>query len=312
MPTLLRCAAALLLGAVSAVHATPPRDRVDGVAVAIEANYFDPERGRAIADDLRREAAAGTFDALADPVRLADRLTARLRPLDRHFAVRVAMTPADAGPGARARPRREPAPNHGIVASEVKPHDVGYLRLVEFAHFDPADERAPQRRAIDAALARLAKTRVVIVDLRGNRGGSPSMVGYLASAFVAPDADIYNRFRTRTQTFSEAPQRPYATPRVDVPLYVLVDAGTASAAESFAYTLQGARRATVIGQRSAGAANPGREFDAGHGLMVFVSDGSPINPATGRNWEGTGVVPDIEAPSQLALDVALTRASGVR
>lgn len=311
MPNLFRCLAALLLVAASATHAQTPRERVAGVAGVIQAHYFDPAKGRAIADDLRRDANAGRFDALTELEPLADTLTTRLRPLDRHFRVR---TTEDAGApsGAQARPRRAPAPNHGIASSEVKPGNVGYLKLVEFAHFEPMDEEAPPRRAIDAALATLATADVVIVDLRGNGGGSPSMVGYLASAFVPANADIYNRFRTRGETLSEAPPRPYATPRVDVPLYVLVDARTASAAESFAYTLQSAHRATVIGQRSAGAANPGQEFDAGHGLGVFVSDGSPVNPLTQSNWEGSGVVPDIETPSARALDVALQRTTQPR
>ena len=104
---------------------------------------------------------------------------------------------------------------------------------------------------------------------------------------------------------SEAPAIPYATPRTQVPLYVLVDGGTGSAAESFAYTLRSAKRATIVGERSAGAANPGAMIDVGDGFAVFVSDGSPVNPITRTNWEATGVAPDVAAISAEALDAAL-------
>ena len=313
MPKLLRAAIAVLFLFTFAAHAAPtPRDGVDAVAAAIAANYFDPVRGKAIADDLRDEAARGHYDALA-PQPLAEAMTARLRPLDRHFRVRWNGESAT-GPGPSAEPRRPSPPpaNHGIATVETLPGDVGHLRLSQFAHFEFAETNAPARIAIDDALATLSGTRAMIVDLRGCRGGSPSMVGYLASAFVAPGADIYNTFRTRSQSLSEAPQTPYASPRTQVPLYVLIDGRTGSAAESFAYTLQSARRATVVGERSAGAANPGAMIDVGDGFSVFVSDGTPINPITHANREATGVAPDIAAPSSDALDTALRLARTAR
>jgi len=302
MPPVLRTAAVLLLSALAAHAAPVPRERVDAVAEAIADNYFDPMRGKSIAEGLRHDAANGTFDALA-PQALADALTARLRPLDRHFRVRWnAGGDAEHAPGAR----RPPAPaNHGISTVETLPGDVGHLRLSQFAHFEFADSDAPERAAIDDALAKLSGTRAMIVDLRGCRGGSPSMVGYLASAFVAPGADIYNTFRTRSESMSEAPRTPYESPRTQLPLYVLVDGGTASAAESFAYTLQSAKRATIVGERSAGAANPGGMIDIGEGFSVFVSDGTPVNPITRTNWEATGIQPDVPATSDHALDIAL-------
>src|SRR3546814_20485654 len=96
------------------------------------------------------------------------------------------------------------------------------------------------------------------------------MVGYLASAFVARGADIFNTFHSRAGTQSEAPADWYDAPRPTVPLYVVVNARTASAAESFAYTLQQAGRATIVGEASGGAANPGAPGAPREGLAVFA------------------------------------------
>src|SRR5690606_34922298 len=86
-----------------------------------------------------------------------------------------------------------------------------------------------------------------------------------------------------------------------MPLYVLTSGRTGSAAEAFAYTLGNAKRAVLVGERTGGAANPGRPFDVGGGFSVFVSTGSPVSPITGRNWEGTGVLPEVEVESSEAL-----------
>jgi len=291
----------LLLLALPAAHAAEtPRARVDGVAQAIEDRYFDVDRGRKIADDLRKAADAGEFDALAAPQSLADALTKRLKPLDRHFRVKVAR------PGEDDRRRPPPRdPGDGIDRVDVMPGNIGVLGLRAFADFAFGRDDQPARQATDAALRRLARVDAMVIDLRGNRGGSPAMVGYLASAFVAPGADIFNTFHSREGTQSEAPAEWFGAPRPRLPLYVVVDAGTGSAAESFAYTLQQAGRATIVGEPSGGAANPGGPVDTAGGLAVFVPTGSPVNPFTHGNWEGVGVQPDVAAAAPEALDVAL-------
>lgn len=283
------------------------RASVDGIASVIEQYYYDAERGSRIASDLRAAAARGEFDGGSERD-LATRLSDRLEPLDRHFNVSWAPARADdvrisAAPvlSPEDADRRD---NHGIRRAEVLPGNVGYLDLRQFAHFEPEDARAPARASIDAALNLLARVDALIIDLRDNGGGSPVMVGYLASAFTPANADIYNTFHLRQRSLSEAPPVPHPSPRLKVPLYLLTSARTASAAESFAYTLGNAGRAVLVGTATSGAANPGMEIDAGHGFRVFVSTGTPISPKTGKNWEGVGVQPHVAIDASQALDSA--------
>lgn len=289
--------------AVLAADSTP-RAQVVGVAQAIEDHYFDADRGRDIAQGLRSAADAGRFDARTSPQALAEALTARLKPLDRHFRVHV-LRPGEREALAQRRPPPDADPDNGITRVEVLAGSIGVLGLRGFADFEFGRDDQPAREAIDAALRQLAHADAVVFDLRGNRGGSPAMVGYLASAFVARGADIFNTFHSRAGTQSEAPADWYDAPRPTVPLYVVVNARTASAAESFAYTLQQAGRATIVGEASGGAANPGAPVATREGLAVFVPTGSPVNPFSGGNWEGTGVQPDVRVPSAEAFDAAL-------
>lgn len=282
----------------------PAQPRRAEVAQLVETRYFDQAPARAIANGLRAAASRGDLDRFVDPRELAAAMTRILEPFDRHFRVSYAPEQPTA-PGAAPAPSPSPSPlpadehaaldrraNYGFRRAEILPGNIGYLDIRHFAHIDFADEDAPARRAADAALQMLAGTDALIVDLRSNGGGSPAIVGYLASAFTSPQADIYNVFRARDGTESERPDRPYSKPRLDMPLHILVSGRTASAAEALAYTLQAAKRARIVGEPSFGAANPGGEERTPSGWLVFVSTGSPTNPTTKCNWEGTGVRPD--------------------
>jgi Peptidase family S41/N-terminal domain of Peptidase_S41 in eukaryotic IRBP len=308
----------LLLAICFAILVQPalgaPRAVVDQIATIIENNYFDADKAREIATSLRADAQAGRFDALTDPRDLAARLTGRLQPLDHHFLVtcsqeqdRAASTrPAsDGGAGpVMSQETFERRNAYGFRRVEMLPGAIGYIDMRGFADFSFAKPNEPARTAADAALALVSSADAIIIDVRNNAGGSPTMVGYLVSAFTAPEADIYNVFRRRDGNDSERPKASYPNPRLDVPLYVLISGRTASAAESAAYTLQAAKRAVIVGEVSGGASNPGGEFPIDAGFHIFVSTATTINPLTGTNWEDVGVKPDVAVAPEYALERA--------
>lgn len=290
----------------AASRAQAPAD-IAGVAQVIRENYFDSGRGKEIADELLRHARKEKLDELADRNELAQRLTAILQPFDRHFRVKYEPPTAKGGNVDHLKRFMDKAraSNYGFRSVEELPDDIVVIRLTTVAIIDFNDANDPARRAADVALADALAAKAVILDLRDNGGGDTSMAGYLISAFVKPGANVYNSFHTRTESFDERPAVEYPRPNPDVPLYLLTNNRTGSAAESIAFSLQSAGRAKVIGERTGGAANPGDVFNTPQGFSVFVSTGSPRNPINGRNWEGTGVVPDVGTSSEAALDRAL-------
>ncbi|MFK0300041.1 S41 family peptidase [Brevundimonas sp. NPDC090276] len=304
---------ALLLAASPALAEAPaaPRVVVGQIAAAIRDAYFDPAKAETIAAALEAEAAQGRYDSLTDPRDLETALTARLEPYDQHFSVGRPASPvmAQTTPTATSS-GLAPVPfpvvaargGQGFRAVQILPGNVGLIDMRMFSHFEGADD--PARKQVDAALQLISNTDAVIFDLRNNGGGSPAMVGYLVSAFVGPDADVYNRFHSREGESREAPAQPYAAPRLEVPVYVLISGRTGSAAEAFAYTMQAAKRAVIVGETSGGAANPGGPVFTPSGYRVFISTGSPTNPLTGGNWEKVGVRPDVAVPAEDALDTA--------
>jgi peptidase S41-like protein len=308
---LLKFAALLFPLSMASAQTPTPRETAESVASLIEANYFDAERATSIAGEIRAASTSGAWDSISEPLILATALTGIIAPYDGHF--RVTWSQPDDGSEAAENGRGRQLYGFGEFIQRsgfgfrrvaVLPGNIGYIDMTNFAHIDFANPEDPARRAVDAALALVAATDAVIIDLRDNGGGSPAMVGYIASAFTAPNAQIYNVFHSRSGEQNEAPAIYYPHPRLAVPLYILTSGRTGSAGEALPYTLQAADRATIIGEATYGGANPGGTFDAGAGFAVFISTGSPVNPITGSNWEGSGVQPDIAIPSEGALDRA--------
>lgn len=95
----------------------------------------------------------------------------------------------------------------------------------------------------------------------------------------------------------------------DVPLFVLTGNRTFSGAEEFSYNMQTQKRATLVGETTGGGANPGGMMPVNDKLMVFIPTGAAINPITKKNWEGVGVVPEVQVSQAEAMDKALELAA---
>ncbi len=299
-------ALAALSVTTAAAQVAQPRDVAERVAAAIEENFFDEQRAHAIAAEVRAAAAAGRYD-ITNEADLAAALTATLSPHDGHF--RVEYRPPQ--PNAPARPQggfgNDARAAYGIPGVTMYPGGIGVVDFRLLADFDP--ENFAAKYALDSAFTMLHGSQALILDLRDCAGGSPTMVGYIVGHFFPEGANVYNTFHSRRGDMEETPpEQPASGRRLDTPLFVLTSGRTGSACESVAYTLQAAGRTTIVGEPSAGAANPGGLLPVGDNLGVFVSFGTPVNPITHSNWEGAGVQPNVAVPVADALTRARTLA----
>jgi C-terminal processing protease CtpA/Prc len=95
---------------------------------------------------------------------------------------------------------------------------------------------------------------------------------------------------------------------LDRPVYVLTSSRTFSGCEDFCYTLQALGRTVVISETTGGGAHPTRGFPISPAVQIAIPFARSINPVTGTNWQGTGVVPDVAVPEADARDVAYGQA----
>ena len=87
----------------------------------------------------------------------------------------------------------------------------------------------------------------------------------------------------------------------ELPLYLLIDDKTFSAAESFSFGMQRTSRAVLVGVRTAGGGHMNMPFDLAGGFGASISVGRTFDPQTGEGWQSTGVVPGASSFSQVPI-----------
>jgi C-terminal processing protease CtpA/Prc len=282
---------------------------IDGILGRLSEHYVLTGVAARLERDFRARARRGDYDRITSSRVMAATLSSQLREAanDAHLAVRFSHAPIEAGPAAtptledQARARRMAASvNFGFERVERLNGNIGYIELDGFADPDQAGETAI------AAMNFLANTDALIIDLRFNGGGVPGIAQLISSyLFERPVHlnSIHWREGNRTQQYWTLPYVPGAR-YLNKPVFILTSRHVLSAPESFAYSLQALRRATIVGATTAGGANPGREFRINEHFAAFIPTGRAVNPVTGTNWEGVGIRPDIAVPAARALRTA--------
>ncbi|MGA2810686.1 MAG: S41 family peptidase, partial [Candidatus Acidiferrum sp.] len=95
---------------------------------------------------------------------------------------------------------------------------------------------------------------------------------------------------------------------VNKPVYILTSSTTISAAEQFTYDLKMLKRATIVGEVTAGGAHAGVWHRIDDHYSVVIPENRSVNPYSKSDWEATGIQPDIKVPADSALRTALGRA----
>ena len=284
---------------------------VDSTIRFVRESYFDSLLGARLSDAVRHARDKKRFERCVTASALCESLTATLRRVvpDKHLKVDYTVRPRPMEPATRAPSVEETARqddqsrrrNFGFERVERLPGNVGYLNLRRFERPWLAGETAA------AAMAFLANTDAVIIDLRGNGGGYGDMANFLATYFFDGEPvhlrDVHDR---PSGSMLQAWTMPYAPgPRfTGKELYLLTGKRTFSAAEAFAYGLKNQGRAKIVGVTTRGGAHPTSAMQVNEHFAVFVPHAHVVDAVSGDDWEGKGVTPDVETEEERALAVA--------
>jgi carboxyl-terminal processing protease len=187
------------------------------------------------------------------------------------------------------RLRRRPVFVPSVGAALLKRPYIGYVQISCF------QETTPQE--VDAALQTLLKleARALVLDLRGNGGGRFEAAIATARRFLASGIITSTQYPDPQQNVIYRARGPAVW---TLPLVVLIDGDTASAAEVLAGALKENKRAILVGQPTFGkgciqqilklSPRPGVVYPGGIRLTVarFCSPG-------GQPYNGRGIVPDL-------------------
>lgn len=166
----------------------------------------------------------------------------------------------------------------------------GWLRITIFGDQTLAE--------VDAAIAQLEAMGAsgIILDLRGNGGGWVTSAQGLLSRFLDPGIGPAMYEDMSPGRGGQEPLPILADEggeSTDLPMVVLVDRGTASAAEIVAGALKDYNRALIIGERTYGKGSVQRIFGFPDGASLRVTVAEWLTPSLGR-IEEQGILPDVD------------------
>jgi carboxyl-terminal processing protease len=287
--------------------------------------YLDPDAAR-----NHRSAITGSFAGLGLQVEMVDGLVRVIVPMPGTPAARAGLQSGDFIVGFDDQPvqgmtlaqavsvmRGEPGTSIALMIRRSANEDVftvslirevirreplrwsmeGDVLVLRLASFTRGVALAMEKAIADATTERTP--RAIVLDLRGNGGGLFRQAVMTADAFLA-EGDIVSlqgRADSKRRTWTAN-----ASERLEgVPMVVLIDGRSASAAELVAAALQENGRATVMGRRSFGKGSVQSIVSLGEGKGALRLTTALYRGPSGRSVQRTGVGPDIELlPAQAA------------
>jgi carboxyl-terminal processing protease len=169
----------------------------------------------------------------------------------------------------------------------VRDDGVGYVEFREFPN---------NMEFLDNLVGKIRNSKATIVDLRGNPGGAINTLASTLGHFETEATALMDMIgRKKTETVTVKPRQP----RLDGPMFILVDSETASAGEIFARHFQKSGRAKVIGDQTSGRVLAAHLVSEHWGVDYAVFYGIEISFARvvfpgGEELEKRGVTPDIK------------------
>jgi carboxyl-terminal processing protease len=177
------------------------------------------------------------------------------------------------------------------VTARMLTNQVAYVRIQSLF-----PDQVPE--ALQQALTGLeqAGMTALILDLRDNPGGTLHNAIETGSVFLAQGPIVRVRDRQDQETLHEATGLPLVDSGVE--LVVLVNGGTASAAEIVAASLQEHGRARLVGRTTFGKGRVQRVLSLSNGAGLSLTTSTYLT-AHGHDLQGRGIVPDFEVADDL-------------
>ena len=167
--------------------------------------------------------------------------------------------------------------------------DMGYVFIETFNNDRLTEDLTRALKSLEAELG--SKIPGLIIDMRGNRGGLLDQSVDVSGLFLDGGEVLSARGRDPidTQRYNAEPGELYP----DMPIVVLVNSGSASAAEIVAGALQDRGRAVIVGRRSFGKGSV-------QSVIPLIRHGGALRMTTQRYYtpsgasiQGRGIMPDV-------------------
>ncbi len=177
---------------------------------------------------------------------------------------------------------------------------TGLIRIFEFNATTPSQFK----KAVDD-LTKQGADRL-IYDLRNNPGGQLDSVLSVLS-YLLPKGSLLIRIndaKGNEETYSDTEETDHT---VDLPMAVLINGNTASAAELFTSCLRDYEKVTIVGEKSFGKGCMQYVYALPNGGALTLTT-RMYSPPSGKNYDGKGITPHVSASlSEAAAEVHLLK-----
>ena len=173
---------------------------------------------------------------------------------------------------------------------------TGFIRIYNFRRGSEKQMREQVKALTEAGAKRL------VFDVRNNPGGSVDSVCDALDALL-PEGNVMT---LRTKAGKETVYTSDSA-EVTLPMAVLVNADSVSAAEFFAAALQEYGKAVIVGEQTGGKGYSQQNYELSDGSALHLSDQEYFTPK-GKSLIGTGVLPDVPVNAAEGFDLYFTPA----
>ncbi|MEV6300709.1 S41 family peptidase [Actinoplanes sp. NPDC051861] len=269
------------------------------VAIAewVERLLPDRERAARLAAALRDEFGAGDEADSPERCRRIERVCHRFaRHLTLEYFERAFPVPD------KEKPTGWPPPDGlAIRAARANVAPVEHVGDAALLRLDSLESWEFAGLFVEEAFAAAKGARRLVLDLRHNGGGAMDTLARIAGFVLGREGEL---LATVTALTGVEECRTPVGAAWGGETVVLTSRRTYSSGEALAYVLRN-RGVRVIGERTPGAADHCVPVRVTRHVVALIPFAVVQDPVTGGNWEGTGVVPDVEVPEERALEIAL-------
>ncbi len=185
------------------------------------------------------------------------------------------------------------------VRSHSDGNDIGYIRITQFTE----QTTDGLKKAISDLTSQLGADKIkgFVIDLRNNPGGLLDQAISVSDAFIERGEIVSTRGRNAEETQRFNARSGDLTK--GKPLIVLINGGSASAAEIVAGALQDHKRATLVGTRSFGKGSVQTIIPLGAEKGALRLTTARYFTPSGRSIQAKGIEPDIKVLQEVTADL---------
>lgn len=180
------------------------------------------------------------------------------------------------------------------ISGKMLSGNIGYIKISEFQHNSVKDFSAALKDMNEKG------AKGLIIDLRSNPGGYADSVIEMTDMLLPKGTIAYLEDNKGNKEYFKSDKKS-----IDIPMVVLVNEGTASAAELMAGSLQAYDKAEIVGMKTYGKAVGQTPFMLTKETAIYLTSARYYTPK-GECIDKEGITPDVEIDLPKELKVSLS------